>query len=451
MTLRVRTALVVLLLTAFTMGIAFALVWRSFVNSRRNQLDRSLIAVAQYEADDTAAGRPEFTDAPGPTINEHGPLPKFGVLYASDGHTLTTTNNFRTIPSRPDVAHGAVFDFSHDGRRLRGVLVDVPRGDGQTILLAATREELDNDAQFLSRAMLVAFVAGCLWAAAVAFTIATRLTRDHDAIADVARRVAAGDLSARVEIRNVGSDLARLSVDLNVMIERLTGLLGTQDRFVTNAAHELRTPLTAMRIELQHALKMSNDPERLASAMRGALDSAARLGSLTDDLLVLARARAAPTNGAANLDSCIDEALRVVRPLADAREVGVEVRRDAVTVRGEERALARLMRNLLENAVRFSPSNAKVIVSVVHEDAGVRVSIVDDGPGVDAAEVERIFEPFARGLHRLDSEGTGLGLSISRQLAQAVGGDVTAEPGPGGCFIVRLHAVTAEPAAPRTT
>jgi signal transduction histidine kinase len=120
-------------------------------------------------------------------------------------------------------------------------------------------------------------------------------------------------------------------------------------------------------------------------------------------------------------------------------------------VRGEERALSRLLRNLIENAVRFSPTNAKVVVSVAHDDAHVRVSIVDDGPGVDVAEVDRIFEPFARGLRRLDSEGTGLGLTISRQLAQAVGGDVTAEPGPGGCFVVRLHEVTAAPLEHRTT
>jgi two-component system OmpR family sensor kinase len=277
MTLRVRTALLALVLTALTMGIAFVVVWARFVSS-----------------------------------NSHGPLAKYGVLYADDGRSLTTTHNFRTIPVRPDVQHDQPFDFVHDGLRLRGVVVDVPRSNGSTILLATTREELENDADLLARVMLLTSGAGCVWAAAVAFAVGTRLMRDHDAIADVARRVAAGDMSARVEVRDGGSDLQRLAGDLNVMIARLIGLLGTQDRFVANAAHELRTPLTAMRIELQHALKSAKDPAQLADAVRGALDSVARLGDLTDDLLALARARATREDGHADLDSCIDEALRTV-------------------------------------------------------------------------------------------------------------------------------------------
>lgn len=444
MTLRVRTAVVVLVLTAMTMGGAFAAVWARFVASRRDQLDRAILSVARFEANDTAAGHLAFTDAPGPESNAHGPLPKYGVLYGRDKAWLTKTTNVAQPPPLPDVEPDRPFDLSHEGVRMRGVIVAVPNGSGARILLTTTREELENDAELLGRAMLFAFLVGCGWAAAVAFGVATRLTRDHDTIADVARSVADGDVSARVTLRGSGTDLKRLGDDINAMIERLTGLLGAQDRFVTHAAHELRTPLAAMRLEIEHALRSSGDRATLEAAMRATLESLGRLASLADDLLALARAR--PDRGAiagdassVPLEDAIRGAVDLVAPLADARAVRIDAADSSVAVRAEARGLTRLLRNLVENAVRFAPEGSAVVVAQELDGSEVVVRISDDGPGVAAEEVERIFEPFARGLRRRDPEGTGLGLSIARELAESYGGSLTAVSGPGGRFVLRLR------------
>jgi signal transduction histidine kinase len=109
------------------------------------------------------------------------------------------------------------------------------------------------------------------------------------------------------------------------------------------------------------------------------------------------------------------------------------------TVRGDRRGLARLLRNVLENAVRFSPRGGRVGVKSRIDHERILISVTDEGPGIVRGEEERIFEPFARGGRSDGPEGTGLGLSIARGLARSFGGDVAVERGDGGRFVIELQ------------
>jgi two-component system heavy metal sensor histidine kinase CusS len=276
MSFRVRTALVVLVLTALTMGAAFAAVWDRFVAAQRQQLDEALLVVAHQEAREAVAGQLDFTDAPGPSANAVGPLPKYGVIYTAGGRPIATTPNFstETSPPMPRLApFDRGFDLDHESQKFRAVVVAVP-GTAMRVLLATPRDDFEEDARILARAMVIAFLVGCAWAALVAFGVATRLTREHRIVASVARSVAGGDTSARVVFRSADSDLRQLAQDLNAMIERLVGLLAAQERFIAHAAHELRTPLAALRIELEHAIRTSKTPADYDRALEGALESA---------------------------------------------------------------------------------------------------------------------------------------------------------------------------------
>lgn len=444
MSFRVRTAIVVLVLTALSMGGAFAGVWEVFVSAQRRQLDSALLAVAQREAREAAAGQLEFTDAPGPSANAVGPLPKFGVLYGINGLVLADTGNFTTIPAMPRLTSFDVgFDFLHDGLPMRGVVVGVGT-TGRRVLLAAPRDDFEDDARILARAMAIAFVVGCLWAAIVAFGVATRLTREHRSVADVARRVASGDTSARVAFLSSDADLRRLADDLNTMIERLVGLLASQEKFIAHAAHELRTPLTSLRIELELALRGARDRDDFEAAVRGSLDSAKRLSGLAEDLLQLARVKAAPTDEVTPLEDALTDAIADVAPVGRSRDVFIVTEPLSAMVAGDRRGLARIFRNVLENAVRFSPPAGRVHVSGRVQDDRVLVTFADGGPGIDREDRERIFAPFARGSRTTSGEGAGLGLAIARGLARGFGGEVDAEEGDGGRFVVALRASRSE-------
>ena len=441
MTFRVRTALVVLVLTAVTMGSAFAIVWDRFVASQRRQLDDALLEVARREAAEAAGGSLDFTDAPGPSANAVGPLPKYGVIYTLGGRPVSMTPNLTdaTAPPMPRlVPFERGFDFDGAGQPMRGVVVPVAT-TGMRVLLATPRADLEDDARILARAMTIAFIVGCAWAGIVAFGVATRLTREHTLVGNVARRVASGDTSARVAFRSSDKDLRQLAGDLNAMIERLVGVNAMQDRFIAHAAHELRTPLTSLRIELEHALRTGGSRDDYEVAVKGALESARRLSDLAEDLLQLARVKGATERVEVDVAEPLADAIADVAPVGRARDVFIL--KDAVQGRvlGDRRGLSRLFRNVLENAVRFSPRTGRVRITLEEADAALEIAVADDGPGVDVDDVERIFEPFARGSRNRDPEGTGLGLTIAREIARSYGGDVRVTPGSGGRFLVRLH------------
>jgi two-component system OmpR family sensor kinase len=449
MTFRTRTALVVVGLTAATLGGAFALVWARFASWQRDQLDRALVRLANNEAHQLATGGLVFSDAPGPSANAVGPLPKYGVVFAPDGRVVSTTPNLSADEARDlprELPLETAFDFPYLGKPKRGVLVAVP-GTDLVALVATSRADLEDDANMMASAMALALGAGCAWAGLVAFGVATRFTREHRIVGDVARRVAGGDLSARVSFQSSDTDLRQHADALNAMIDRLAGLLAVQERFVTHAAHELRTPLTSLRVELEHAIRTGRDRSDYDLALRGALESARRLTALADDLLALARLKATPPPQVSPVQQGLADAIADVVPIARQRQIQIVADPLPGRARGDRSCVARMFRNLLENAVRHSPDAGQVrVLGELRADC-LLVSVVDQGPGVASGDVAHIFEPFSRGSQQEDTEGAGLGLAIARGLARSFGGDIAATAGPGGSFTITLPVVPGETAA----
>jgi two-component system heavy metal sensor histidine kinase CusS len=322
-------------------------------------------------------------------------------------------------------------------------------------LLAAPRFDLDADAAFLTRAMLLVWLVAVGWAMLVTTWIVRRLTRGHESIAEVARRVAKGDLSARIPDRASGPEMAQLAHDVNRMIERLSSLLTSQKEFIAHAAHELRSPLTALYGELSHALRRLRDAESYQHSIEEALDSTRRLKLLAEELLTLARLDATVDAARETVEPSriLQGAVRSVARCAEERGVAIVVEGEtsARPIRGRAQDLERLFRNLLENAIRHSPPGGSIKVLLVDEPGGPFITVSDEGSGVKDADRDLIFEPFYRGsATRADDEsGVGLGLAIARRIARAHGGDISlAAPGgalagsgaaPGAQFIVRLR------------
>jgi len=453
-TFRSRLVAAVSATTFVTLGVAFIAVSVAVNAAQESRLDEALLEEAGQDAKRVAAREGEtlvISDMPMPAANDVGPLTKYGAIYDLDGAVRAKTPSFGTdVPPLSAVQRRArrPFDFWHGREHLRGVIVPLPGTGDQVLLVAAQRIELDGDAAFLRRAMTVAFVMAVLWAGLVANWIVSRLTRDHQKIAEVAQRVAAGDLSARVQPHSGDPELAKLGRNIDEMIGRLEVLVESQQRFIALAAHELRMPLTTLYGELALALRRSRDAESYRSAIGEALDSTRKLKQLADDLLTLARIGAERTGrSVVSIRDVVHAAESQV--MAQAKERGVEL-----TISGEDRMVAgdagdleRLVRNLLENAVRHSPDAGHVTVEIADHTDTVSVAVSDEGPGILPEEQEKIFEPFYRGHGDAErsSDGAGLGLAIVRQIARAHGADVALVPtahGRGARFEVTLRRAT---------
>lgn len=235
--------------------------------------------------------------------------------------------------------------------------------------------------------------------------------------------------------RSLPSEVKPLVDALNGLLARLAAALDTQKAFVADAAHELRTPLAAVQIQAQLVARARTDEER-REALADLLAGVTRANRLAEQLLALARAepeRALATQRV-DLATLLADCVGAYAPLAQRRNVdlGFEKREsaaDALAVTGDPEALRMLFGNLLDNAVKYTPAVGRVDVSLGRDDAGrPRVEIADSGPGIPAAERERVFDRFYRdssARERNDVGGTGLGLAIVKRVAQQHGARLT--------------------------
>jgi two-component system heavy metal sensor histidine kinase CusS len=443
---------VVTVVTGVTLGGAFATVSYVFNSLQLEQLDTELIGVARREAAEAPAHGFRFSSRPGPSSPEVRPLTTYGAIYDESSSVIALTEPFdREPPALSSLRHrlDEPFDFDFHGRPLRAVIVPVPGAPGRVVLLATLRDDLDGNEAFLDKAMLLTFFVAVAWAAFVASWVVSRLTREHDDIAVVARRVAGGDLGARVTARSRDDELRQLGRDVNTMIETMSELVRSQERFIAHAAHELRSPLAALHGELQQALRRERDSESYKRSITAAYQATHRLRHLADDLLTLVRVgrdRAEATE-LASAGALTREVARALAPLTDQVDarVAIEVEggpeAESALVRGRPDDLERLLRNVIENAVRYSPRGGKVRVGVTAGSNSVRFEVSDEGPGVTEADRDKIFEPFYRAASArgVAPEGAGLGLGIARGIARAHGGDVTlASAERGARFVVEL-------------
>jgi two-component system sensor histidine kinase QseC len=221
------------------------------------------------------------------------------------------------------------------------------------------------------------------------------------------------------------SELAPMIAALNGLLARIGAMVESERRFTADAAHELRTPIAAIRAQAQVALAESDAAAR-AHALQFTLRGCDRAARLVEQLLTLSRLEsgAAPARAVLDLASLARRVAGEIAPAALTRGQELSLEADATCpVHGDETLLAVLLRNLLDNAVRYSPPGAAIAVAVSRTDGTVVLGVEDAGPGLPEPEIRRLGERFFRVLGSGES-GSGLGWSIVRRIADAQGASV---------------------------
>ncbi len=295
-----------------------------------------------------------------------------------------------------------------------------------------------------------------LWVLLIAALLAIGLTffataplgRDVRRIEDTVRRIEQGDRDVRTEVNRV-DELGHVAHALDELTERLDGLERERARFeddraamLSSVSHDLRTPIAALQAAVEAlADGIAPDPQRYLASMQRDIDA---LASLVDDLFLLVRldsGRYEMPATSIDLAEIADEAIEALTPMADERAIHVAL--DApggVWVTGNAAALGRVIRNLLDNAIRHAPTGSTVEVAVQADAPRIRVS--DAGPGFPDAFAGHAFEHFTRAdsSRNRDTGGAGLGLAIARGVIEAHGGRIWIESPPGGHVAFELPA-----------
>ncbi|HEX5982853.1 MAG TPA: HAMP domain-containing sensor histidine kinase [Solirubrobacterales bacterium] len=324
------------------------------------------------------------------------------------------------------------------------------------------RDEISGDTRDTAILVAAGLIAGLTGALLLFSGLISSMRRPLEELVDAAGRLAEGDRSARVEVGGL-SETATLGAAFNEMARELEleesrrdELDRLKDEFVLTASHELRSPLTSVQgfAELLMLDRDSLTP-RQAETVEIILDNCRHLVRLLNDLLDLARSdagrlsiRPEPTEVA----PLVEDVVRTMRAQTEAgnQSLTEHVQPGLPLINVEPARIRQILVNLLTNAHEYSPEGASIGVSARTVGAEVEISVSDNGPGIPADQLERIFDRFTRGDAGLTQRvgGTGLGLAISKSLVELHGGSIAAESavGQGSTFRVRLPIATA-PAA----
>jgi signal transduction histidine kinase len=318
------------------------------------------------------------------------------------------------------------------------VVRDMALPGGYRLLVGLDTEDLDEREDLIFEALSwgagMSLALGLIGGLVMTFAVSRRL----ESINRAARAVIAGDLSGRVALHGSGDDFDQLSATLNEMLARIEGLVASISRVSDNIAHELRTPLTRLRAELEELAEAGDDPDEVRARTAAALDEAARLQSMFEALLRIARLQSGPAVSATAVDlsPLLEDAVELHRPAAEDRgQVLSASVPSGLTVPGDRDLIFQMISNLLDNAVKFAPEGGRVVLDATKAGAGVEVAVTDNGPGVPAEDRARVFERFYRG-GAGQTPGFGLGLSLVAAAAERHGAALRLEEAAPGLKVV---------------
>jgi signal transduction histidine kinase len=325
--------------------------------------------------------------------------------------------------------------------------VPVANQDGRTVGAVRVTQSVEEVNNRVRRSVLVLIGIGAfalLLGLGLAWLLAETLSRPLRQLAASARRVEAGDLSARAEVKGA-TEQQEVAHAFNDMTERLGRVLEAQREFVSNASHQLRTPLTGLRLRLESAAAKAGDPG-LEAELNAAEREVERLARLLTALLTLAREGQAPTPGRAVL---LDEAAAGAharwsdRAEQEGGRIALEGA-EAATACASDDDVAIMLDNLIENALHYSPAGTTVSIRWGRTGPEVWLAVEDEGPGIAPGEEETLFDRFARGSAGKASPGTGLGLAVVQMLARRWRGRASIRNRPEGGARVEVWLPAAE-------
>jgi signal transduction histidine kinase len=442
---RLRSALAAAAVVGLTAAVAAAI----FIATAKATLTRNVDAAASQRAAEVVSALrgddgPDMDDTLRPGAGDRSEvqvLTAAGTVVASssgiaDQPALSTLRPAAGQTSRQQRSLGA------DPFRILAVGVDTP-GGRRIVLVAESLQPVIESAEVMTETLAWGMPVLVVVVGLATFMFVGRSLRPVESIRQRVATITAQQLHSRVPVPAARDEITALAETMNAMLDRLEAAADAQRRFVADASHELRSPLATVQVGLdylatRHATAFGPQLQRLQA-------ETARLGHLVADLLLLARV---DENGVTprSDDVDLDDLAYAERDRIRARHPGLRVVAavEPVRVRGDAGRLERALRNLGDNAARHASS--MVTLTAWTDAGGAHLTVDDDGPGIDPADRQRVFERFVRldGSRAREDGGSGLGLPISKEIVAGHGGGIRIEDSESGArFHIRLPLPTA--------
>jgi signal transduction histidine kinase len=265
-----------------------------------------------------------------------------------------------------------------------------------------------------------------------------------EAVTRTARMISGGNLEERVPVKGRGDEIDQLALTFNQMLDRIQSLLTEIKEMTDHLAHDLRSPLTRIRGHAEVTLTTANSLKEYKAMAASTVEECDRLLDMINTLLLISKTESGVDTLSfeeIDLTALMQDACELFLPTAEDK--GVTLRCDVPErslLAGDTRKIQRMLANFLDNAIKYTPSEGSVIVSLEEKGEDLVISVKDTGIGVAPSDLPRIFERFYRSDQSRSQVGIGLGLSLARAIARAHGGDLTATslPNQGSVFKVTI-------------
>lgn len=349
-------------------------------------------------------------------------------------------------------SYGSPFTFESNDSHYRVLALELPSRIG-IVIASISLDDVDSNIARLQYLMILIGVATLILIIALSRRAITISLKPLAAVQSTAEAIAGGDLSARLPVAKPDTEVGRLVGSLNQMLTRIEESFAVRikseerlRRFVADASHELRTPLTAIRgfAELHRQGAISGE-EKTREVIARIEDESIRMGTLVEDLLLLARLDQSPEieRAPVNLNEVAAAAVESARASSPHHSITLNTPEEELFLLGDRNRIFQVVANLLENARNHTPEGSSIQLSLEESPDEITIDVADNGPGIDSSDLDRIFERF----YRADSsrtrirktEGSGLGLSIVKAVMKAHGGDVTVKSTLGVGSTFTLH------------
>lgn len=444
------------------LGVLFYVALARNLNADFNHsLQITAEAVGRYSLERRALLLPLNADDFFREINDPELFNDFFRIFDASGNAEMRSKNHpkRLVPLTPEVLSHAIqgktaFEtFLYPGRNAIRLMTYPIIKDGKLISVLQVGGSLQQVEEVLARlrfTLLLILPAALVLALAGGWFLADEALHPVDAMAQVARQISAGDLSRRVPVRPRQDELSRLAETFNMMIGQIEGSIQQIRQFSADASHELRTPLTILKGEVEIALRQAQTVEEFKQTLVSSLEEIDRMSRIVEDLFLLSKGDLGEERlemEPVELASLMKDTVLQLELFAKGKKVALVLERtDESAVIGDIYRLRELFLNLIENAIRYTPAEGRVAISVFSDRGEAVILISDTGIGIPKEELPRIFDRFyrseqARAVH---PKGSGLGLSICRWIVLSHHGkiEVESEPGRGTAFTLRFPLLT---------
>jgi two-component system heavy metal sensor histidine kinase CusS len=444
---------------AGVLGIFGTSVFLSMRRGLQNRTSRSLANQMIVIEDELARTKPEVLHS---RLKAHySRHPAFDLqVTGADGSILLRSERILErglpAPSLPSTKGGGVFeDIRTDDQDRSRMFSRTIASGGAPLLVQVATSLSQNDVQLadLLSMLLLTIPLAVGSTLGGGYLLARKALAPVDRMAATAEEITATRLDRRLEAPNPDDELGRLARALNCMIARLEESFQQVRRFTADAAHELRTPLAILRNEAEVALRVPRESEQYRTSLEDMLEEIEHLSRLSEDLLLLFREDAglsAQPREPVRLDRLAREMAEDLRVVATEHDQSLVLEPPTpCRVMGNPEQLRRLLFNLLDNAIHFTPAGGTIAIEVECDKNQARLVVSDSGIGIAPEHLPRIFDRFYRGdsSRSRRTGGSGLGLSICKSIAEAHRGsiEIESEPGKGTRVSLTLPAAAIDP------